>query len=705
MQQIAKMFATLGFNVDTTGLDTFKLKLRDVRGDMALLARNARVVQDSMNGVSKALKDVNSNLKIKRSDSKLSDTYKNLKNAIESVDKAFQSITKNQPNTTRALGKIHSGVIFGEKKWKAYADQVQRTRDQLRQINALLIQIRGNTPPRINVNGGRGGAGGGSGGNGNGGNGGRGNGGGSRTTILPFGGGSWMGGIAPFFRSIAPATAIGGGLAAAGYATKEVVKGGRDMQKMQNIMTSATDGQIEYANAMEYVRKESNRLGQSTLEMGMGFAKVLQSAQGKMGIEKTKRLFTGFGELMTVFGSSVEDQQGVYRALGQMLSKGKVEAEEVGQLAERGISREVIKKAAERRYGLKNAGDYEKYQKAGKVKIPEIADELAKVLSEMANRNGALAKSLDNSRVAQERFNNKLYELKLKILEGGLDTALKKLFDGLMEVATAAENAGTALAYTIEQFKVFKKWLDSVTDGNGSLSIIMTIIGVLLLRNAKLFLSLGRLLFTLGRATLSVRSIFAGLAAFFRSGFGRALAFLGSRLFWVITLITTLISVGSALNDKMAGKVTWIDVWIAKFDVLKSSMELMWLTFTNDALAAWEMIKNPIDAMRSKGAALNFKNYYGEGGSPIASRGVLMQQQNSFQSTPKAGSTLPDTIALPNSGISRTDSKSIVDAANEALKNGLQSMGATINVNLDGQNLLSKNVYLFGNKDQYDMNG
>ena len=273
-------------------------------------------------------------------------------------------------------------------------------------------------------------------------------------------------------------------------------------------MTAATNDQKEYADTMEYVRKESNRLGQSTKEMGLGFAKVLQSAQGKMDIEKTKRLFTGFGELMTVFGSTVEDQQGVYRAIGQMLSKGKVEAEEVGQLAERGISRELIKRAAEKTYGLK-AGEYEAYQKAGKVKIPEIADNLAEMLSELARKNGALEKALNNSRVAQQKFNNQLDHLKLVILEGGLDKALAFMFNTLTKLAQAAENFGTGLKGVLTGLKEFKKLVDEATNGNGLLTIALIALTPVIFRVGKLAFTLGRLLFTMGRVAGGIRPIFA----------------------------------------------------------------------------------------------------------------------------------------------------------------------------------------------------
>ena len=144
-----------------------------------------------------------------------------------------------------------------------------------------------------------------------------------------------------------PSGMLAGGAVTAGVALKETVSAGRERIKSQNVMLMAAEDQNQYAKSLEFVRKESHRLGQDTTEMGMAFGKVLQSAKGKMDFKEVQNTFTAFGEMMVAMGSNVEDQKGVYRALTQMLSKGKIEAEEEGQMAERGLpAKELVKKAA-----------------------------------------------------------------------------------------------------------------------------------------------------------------------------------------------------------------------------------------------------------------------------------------------------------------------------------------------------------------------
>ncbi|RXF07835.1 hypothetical protein EG878_17190, partial [Enterococcus faecalis] len=209
---------------------------------------------------------------------------------------------------------------------------------------------------------------------------------------------------------------------------------------------------------MEYVRAESNRLGQSTTEMGLGFAKVMQSVQGKLSLEKTQKIFTGFGELMTVMGNSADDQKGVYRAMTQMFSKGKIEAEEEGQMAERGLPmKELVKRAAMEVYKVDQKG-YEKMRKAGSVKAEDVLPRVAELMSEMANKNNALEKALNQSLVKQQQFMNRLNDFAENIMTSGLDAFLGEVFDLLTGIVDHVEYLGSA-------YKTTFKALNSFTNG------------------------------------------------------------------------------------------------------------------------------------------------------------------------------------------------------------------------------------------------
>lgn len=72
------------------------------------------------------------------------------------------------------------------------------------------------------------------------------------------------------------------------------------------------------------------------------------------------------GADMQALGNSAEDVQGIFMAMGQIKSKGKLQAEELLQLAERGVSGMLVKKHVARLMGVAQS-EVEKLQQAGKV--------------------------------------------------------------------------------------------------------------------------------------------------------------------------------------------------------------------------------------------------------------------------------------------------------------------------------------------------
>ena len=572
--QIASMFASLGFKVDTAGLDKFNSKLREVRGDTIVAARNIGILAEKLRSASSALDGVNTRLdrvSIRRANQNIADSYKSVAANVRLVEKALTSIQANQKGITKALGKIHASVKAGVPIWNNYRTSVRATVDELSNVNERIREIRRNSNTRINFNGDNSNRRGGSSSNRQ-----------ARDNSFfggMFGGrGEFSGG---FFRSMLPAVALAGGLPSAGFAAKEIVDSGRERMKMSNIMTAATKDSEEYAKAMAYVRAESNRLGQSTTEMGIGFAKVLQSAQDKISLEKTQKIFTGFGELMTVMGNSADDQKGVYRAMSQMFSKGKIEADDEGQMAERGIPiKELIKKAALEVYKVDQKG-YEKMRKAGTVKAEDVLPRVAELMSAMANKNNALEKALNQSLTKQQQFMNRLNDFAENIMTGGLDEMLSNIFKKLTEIADI-------LGEITDGAKGFKKSIDDLTGGNGLLAIALTLVLGLLFKNRKAVVSVAKNLKNFSGIAMVVTS-------FLNGGMGQALIAIAKRFGFVGIAISgalvLLQQFGKAVQDQKLGKWTWIDTLEARLENFKLRWELM----TLDMQVNWINLKHALD--------------------------------------------------------------------------------------------------------------
>lgn len=568
------MFATLGFNVDLTGLNQFKEALRGARADTALLSRNARVLKNNLDSVNKTLVSLNGNLRLKKTDSKISGTYVELKNAVVNADKALTSISKNQPYTTKALGKIHSSIIFGESKWKRYADEVQRTKELLKGVKGQMVSLRQNSTVGLKVNGG------GSGNRNNSGGGG-------------FFGGMMMGGIGnarnpfSFFRSMLPSVALAGAIPAAGYMTKEVVVRGREQKKMENMLQMTTKDLSEMGDIVKYVREEGLRLGLSSAELGKSFAQINMSAGDKLTTAEKKTMFTGLSEFMVTMGTNEDDQKGIFRAINQMFSNNRILQEEINQLSERGIPATLVYDAAMKAYGAKNIQEIKKLQEAGKLDPAKVLPVFAQLVQDKARGSGAFDSAMQTSQTKQGQLNERFNQLSAQIMEAGLDKALANLFEGLSNLVVALTNVTTALSAATSGFKS----LFDVVGGKGMLYGALTLLGLVLLGNTK---KISQMEGSVGKA----QDKFEKFRKVLDNRVVKSLIRVATRVTALVSVFSLLSSVGDALADKQAGKTTWMDVMFADIDLLIARFRLFFALVRLDFLSMRRMFTtfiNPFD--------------------------------------------------------------------------------------------------------------
>ena len=91
------------------------------------------------------------------------------------------------------------------------------------------------------------------------------------------------------------------------------------------------------ATELRYLRETTNALGLEFVSTAKSYASFSAAARGtKLEGEETRKVFEAVAKASSVMGLSAADNQGVLLALSQMMSKGKVSAEELrGQLGER----------------------------------------------------------------------------------------------------------------------------------------------------------------------------------------------------------------------------------------------------------------------------------------------------------------------------------------------------------------------------------
>lgn len=118
---------------------------------------------------------------------------------------------------------------------------------------------------------------------------------------------------------------------------RPLVETQRQLDQMRNSMIAATGSMTAARSELGFVREESERLGLNLAATSLQYARFAAAAKGS-GVEakEVRRIFVAVSESATVLALSSEQTQGAFRAIEQIMSKGRVQAEELrGQLAER----------------------------------------------------------------------------------------------------------------------------------------------------------------------------------------------------------------------------------------------------------------------------------------------------------------------------------------------------------------------------------
>ncbi|MES3001331.1 MAG: tape measure protein [Pseudomonadota bacterium] len=216
------------------------------------------------------------------------------------------------------------------------------------------------------------------------------------------------------------------------------------------------------AKEYEYLRKESERLGTNFVSLANGYSKFAIAAKGaNLGAEETRFIFESFAETSKVFRLSTDETAGVFRALEQILSKAKIQAEELrGQLGDRlSGAFNVLAKAIG-----KTPAELDKLLESGKVSSDFLLLFAREYKNIVAEQLPAATKTLDAN---IQRLGNGLFDLRVAFLEGPFREELEKLIarftafvrseDGAefaRGLSTAFATAGKVILFLAENIKL-----------------------------------------------------------------------------------------------------------------------------------------------------------------------------------------------------------------------------------------------------------
>jgi tape measure domain-containing protein len=102
------------------------------------------------------------------------------------------------------------------------------------------------------------------------------------------------------------------------------------------LLVANGNSQEAAADDLRFLREEANRLGFSLTELGTNYSRLAIAGKAAgLQVEEVREIFSNFTEVARVNNLSIESNERVFRALEQILSKGKVQAEELrGQLGD-----------------------------------------------------------------------------------------------------------------------------------------------------------------------------------------------------------------------------------------------------------------------------------------------------------------------------------------------------------------------------------
>jgi tape measure domain-containing protein len=242
--------------------------------------------------------------------------------------------------------------------------------------------------------------------------------------------------------------AVGLTAGVAGFAAmgKEIFEAGVRADTLDKTFKAITGSATGAKGQIAFLRAESERLGLNFISAAEAYKGLLAAARDTtITDQQTKLIFTSIAEGSTALGLSADQTQGALLALTQMLSKGKVQAEELrGQLGERLPGAFQI---AAKAMGMSTA-ELDKFMQDGKLIAEDFLPKFAQAMHDKFGK--AAADSADSAAAGMNRFKNALEELKAE--------AAKK--SGAMDLA------GGAMQYLVADMKSIKALIDDIDSQN-----------------------------------------------------------------------------------------------------------------------------------------------------------------------------------------------------------------------------------------------
>jgi tape measure domain-containing protein len=263
--------------------------------------------------------------------------------------------------------------------------------------------------------------------------------------------------------------ALGGILAG-----KAIIGAANALIEINAQLQAATGSATKAGFAFAFIRELSEKLGLDFRKAAESFGFFLGSVKGtNLTLDESRQIFEGFSTAARALQLSTADVDGVFRALGQMMSKGKIQAEELrGQLGDR-LPGAFVRFAVALK--MTKPGELDQALKKGAVsgeKMKQAIIDVANALQvEFAGSADKMSKTVD---AAFNRLKNAFTFASGDLGHSGLNQALISVMDAATKLLQS-NTLNTLLMVLGKAFKFLGDHIEAVATIIGTLALSSTL--------------------------------------------------------------------------------------------------------------------------------------------------------------------------------------------------------------------------------------
>jgi len=314
------------------------------------------------------------------------------------------------------------------------------------------------------------------------------------------------------------------------FAGRAIINASNDILRIRAQLEAATGSTQQAAVQFQFLKGYAEDLGLEFVSLSRSYGFFLGSIKGtNVTMDEAREIFVGFSTAARALQLSTSDVDGVFRALGQIMSKGKLQAEELrGQLGDR-LPGAFVRFA--RALDMTKPGELDDALKRGAISGDLLKNAILEVSRTMEEEFSVSADKMSRTvDAAFNRLKNSFTFASSDLGNSGLNQAIISITDALRKFIESEgfNNAMKVLGFAFEVLGNNIELVTSVLTALVAGAFLKWIVGIGTATKAMVGLNVVTKMFAAYSATTTVAQMAAGLGSVgvAATGAGRAMAIL-----------------------------------------------------------------------------------------------------------------------------------------------------------------------------------